>query len=167
LQPVEASVKVAEESSLPPIDGAQAAEGADNSSAKVIAAEELNATQDCDDRLYKTVDDIHEVGNVKQAFDVIVDETIKDLKDYVVATWSMKADENKQRSVYTQMGLYVVRAGENARWGATTMMGKLSRKGWYMLQIYNLLRLFYVVAYKNVSPFVVLILSSYYLVFQD
>lgn len=84
----------------------------------------------------------------------------------MLATWHMKADEDKQRELYTQLGLYVVRAGENKMWNQMTMIGKLTSKSWWMLQVYNIARFLYVVFYKNVLPFIVLILASYYLVFE-
>lgn len=119
-----------------------------------------------DGRQYKTVSDIHDVGSVKQSFDLVGHTEIKDLQDYVLATWNMKADEDKQRELYTQLGLYVVRAGENKMWNQMTMIGKLTSKSWWMLQVYNIARFLYVVFYKNVLPFIVLILASYYLVFE-
>lgn len=119
-----------------------------------------------DARQYKSVSDIHDVGSVKQSFDLVGHAEIKDLQDYVLATWNMKADEDKQRELYTQLGLYVVRAGENKVWDSKTTMGKLTSKGWWMLQLYNFIRFLYVVFYKNVLPFIVLILASYYIVFE-
>lgn len=83
--------------------------------------ETIDAAIDGDDRAYKNVGDIYDKGSVKQSFDLIEDETVKDLKNYVVVTFDVKANESQQRDLYTALGLYQVREGEMTKWRNMSM----------------------------------------------
>jgi hypothetical protein len=85
----------------------------------------------------------------------------------VYVAWIEGTPESEQVEIYKSLGLFKITEGEQCKWRSTAWKQKFTDKGWYMLAMYDIARMGYVSFYKNNTPFIVLALTSYNIVFGE